>query len=620
MRKLQQHIPLPNGINLIDDSLIADNEAAEGTRNISFVDGMPQTRKGYVKAYSFNFITEPKSIYNYMRNGSRILLVACGTTLKKLNGVTFDDITGVLGSDIVDFLTYPCLIGQIDAPYNIVTAAAAGTLGAGTYYYKVTTLTALGESLASAEVSQVLSATGGVKLSWKKMEGATGYKVYGRTANAELLIATIADPNTVTYTDSGAFTPSGALPTTNTTYALPYSDKCFLLDGSNYRYYDGDAQLRNVVPYNPTDYEIGAYGTNVLITTPDEVVKQKYILNDNERIWVAGYGKLVRFSHLQRPDYFPSTHVWKLTEDCTGFSSFMGEVMVFTENECTLISGSTPFLVLSDSYVLKKLPGGYGCSADRSIVEGDNALYWANKNGVYRYRYLPSGFSIPECISEFILPTGHTVNVSKWFKNITDWSKVFANFYEHQYRIHLGNGHFAIFDTIQGTWTYYEYDKSFNCGTVFDHKLNYASPYIYEMDHSYVEGDGNRGLNDDGVAILHDLYSKYFDFRQAANKKKFKKFFFTLYSELISYDIDLDINIDSERIKVVDQIINEISRWGEFAFGDKITTKNTNLNYPIAIHHKSKKYNIQYHMSSSGLNMAWLLKSVELLFKLKELK
>lgn len=621
MRKSQLSIPLPVRINLIDDTLIADNEAADGTKNISFTDGVPQTRKGYVKASPFNFTAQPHSFYNYLRNGSRILLAACGTSLKKQNGDAFDAITGSLNSDKVEFLTYPCLLGSVDAPYNIVAVSAIGSLVAATYYYKVTTLTSSGESLPSAEVSFVLVGTGGVKFTWKAMEGATGYKVYGRTAGAELLIATIGSGTTVTYTDNGSVTPSGALPTANTTYPLPYSDKCLFLDGANYRYYDGDNTLRNVPAYNPTDNEITAYGTNVLITTPDEINKQKYILVDNERLWVAGYGKLVRFSHLQRPDYFPSTQVWKLTEDCTGFASFMGEVFIFTANECTLISGSTPFLALSDAYNLKKLPGGYGCDAHRSIVEGDNALYWANKNGVYRYRYLPSGFSIPECVSEYMLSNGHTVSVAKWLSGITDWTKVHAEYYKHEYRLYIGNKQVIVYDSIQASWALYEYDKDFNCSMLYDKKLYYASPYLYQMDYEYVSDSGSYdGLNDDSVAIIYDLKSKFFDFKKAANKKKFVKIFFSLFSELVSYDIDAILNIDNDYVTFSDSIVNTVSRWGEFKFGSKINVKNTNLNYPIRIKHKGKKYNIQYELICNGLNMAFLLKDIEILLKVKELK
>lgn len=517
MEKYQYSLPLPvGGINLIDDSLIADTEAAEGTKNISFKDGIPQTRKGYVKASTFNFITPPGTIYSYIKSGSRILLAACGTSLKKQNGDIFTNITGALNTDKVECLTYP-------------------------------------------------------------------FK--------------FADPDV-------------------------YGDKCFILDGACFRYYDGITDtLKDVTPYAPTTDEVTAYGTNVLSTTPDEIKKQRFILNDDERIWVAGYGKIVRMSYLQRPDYWPSTHVWKLDEDCTGMTRFFGEVLLFTENNAVLISGSTPNLALNDSYKFKRLPGGYGCKNHRSIVTGDNAVYWANKDGVYRYRYLPSGFSIPECVSEFITPTGHRVSVKKWLNEITDWSKVHAVFYDHEYRLYIGSNKVIIYDAIGSTWALYEYDKEFASSSVFDNKLYYGAGYIYEMDKVYdLNGDSFDGLNDDGVEIEYRLKSKFYDFNKAANKKKFKKFLISLYSEFISYVIDVNINIDNDYTEIKGEIVNRVCRWGSFAFGDRITASKTNLNYPINIHHKGKKYNIQYELVSKGNNIAFALTEIVLIMKVKELK
>jgi hypothetical protein len=517
MEKYQLSIPLPvSGINLIDDSNISDSEAAEGTKNISFKDFIPQTRKGYIKDNGYNFTTKPNTIYNYIKGVDRYLLAACGSVLKRLNGGTFSEILGVLNSDNISCLTY----------------------------------------------------------SFK-----------------------FADPDV-------------------------YGEKCFILDGENYRYYDGvNETLKDVTAYVPNTDEVSAYGSNVLSTAPDEVKKQRFILNDDERIWVAGYGKLVRISHLQHPDYFPSTQVWKLDEDCTAMARFMDEVFLFTANGVTLISGSTPNWNLPDKYIFKRLPGGYGCAAHRSIVQGDNSLYWANKDGVYRYRYLPSGFSIPECVSEFLTETGHRVSVKKWLSGITDWSKVHAQFYDHEYRLYIGNRQVIVYDTIGGTWALYEYDKEFNCSAIYDKKLFYAADYIYAMDYTYnPDGIGFDGLSDDGAPIQFILKSKFFDFDKAANKKRFKKLYFSLYSELVSYNINLLINLDNEYQSVPGEIVNKVSRWGTFAFGDRLTTKRTNLNYPISIHHKGKKYNIQYELVCNGLNMAFSIKDIVILMKVKELK
>ena len=100
-------------------------------------------------------------------------------------------------------------------PVNATFTAGSGTLAAGTYYYRVTALSATGETAPSVETSLALTATGGVNVNWGAVTGATGYKVYGRSTGAELLIATVGVGIT-TYLDSGSITPAGAMPTSDT--------------------------------------------------------------------------------------------------------------------------------------------------------------------------------------------------------------------------------------------------------------------------------------------------------------------------------------------------------------------------------------------------------------------
>lgn len=101
---------------------------------------------------------------------------------------------------------------------------AAGSVAAGTYFYKITAVTALGETTASNEHSATLAATGEIVLVWPAVTGATGYKVYrGTVTNAEnKLVATTGA--VTTYTDQTASPPAGVPPTSNTAFvAVPAS-------------------------------------------------------------------------------------------------------------------------------------------------------------------------------------------------------------------------------------------------------------------------------------------------------------------------------------------------------------------------------------------------------------
>lgn len=101
--------------------------------------------------------------------------------------------------------------------FTVTGATTGGTLAAATYSYKVTAVVTGVETPASvAETGVVASGTtGSVTIDFTvglaSFPTATAWKVYGRTAGTELLIATITAP-TATYIDTGAVTPAGAQP------------------------------------------------------------------------------------------------------------------------------------------------------------------------------------------------------------------------------------------------------------------------------------------------------------------------------------------------------------------------------------------------------------------------
>lgn len=101
------------------------------------------------------------------------------------------------------------------------TVTPQGTTGATTYSYRISAVNAIGETLAStagttATGNAALSGSNFNRVTWAGVPGAAAYKVYGRSSGSELLIATVA-PTLNRYDDTGAVTPSGALPSSNTT-------------------------------------------------------------------------------------------------------------------------------------------------------------------------------------------------------------------------------------------------------------------------------------------------------------------------------------------------------------------------------------------------------------------
>jgi len=115
------------------------------------------------------------------------------------------------------------VINGLSVPSPVLTSqSSGGTLGAGTYAYRVTATNSLGETGPSAE--QTITVSSGtanqVTVAWAQISGATGYRLYGRAAGLEQLIGSVTGGATVSFIDTGATTPSGSMPASDTTGSL----------------------------------------------------------------------------------------------------------------------------------------------------------------------------------------------------------------------------------------------------------------------------------------------------------------------------------------------------------------------------------------------------------------
>jgi hypothetical protein len=110
--------------------------------------------------------------------------------------------------------------GSIGTPSGVTVTPGASS-GATTYGYRVTAMRDnTHETTASATVTiasrpATLTALNYNRVSWAAQPGAAGFRVYGRTSGGELLMATLG-PEVYTWDDTGAVTPSGALPGSDT--------------------------------------------------------------------------------------------------------------------------------------------------------------------------------------------------------------------------------------------------------------------------------------------------------------------------------------------------------------------------------------------------------------------
>jgi hypothetical protein len=106
------------------------------------------------------------------------------------------------------------IISSLNVEQPTLTEEGGGTLAAGTYDYAISVVSTLGGETAPANWSSITVTGSGnqVKLDWTAVPNAANYKIWGRVTGSALgLIATVAG-NVVTYTDTGAITPSGTVP------------------------------------------------------------------------------------------------------------------------------------------------------------------------------------------------------------------------------------------------------------------------------------------------------------------------------------------------------------------------------------------------------------------------
>lgn len=164
----------------------------------------------YVVANDTGFISPASLVagmtsdkWQYVAFDNNLVLMNGADHAKRFNGVSLLDLT----------------VTELATPVNAAFTPGAGTLATATYYYRVSAINEVGESLASAETSLAITGPAGVNVNWGEVSGASGYKIYGRSTGAELLIATVGD--VTTYLDDGSISPSGALPSANTSAVDP---------------------------------------------------------------------------------------------------------------------------------------------------------------------------------------------------------------------------------------------------------------------------------------------------------------------------------------------------------------------------------------------------------------
>jgi hypothetical protein len=101
---------------------------------------------------------------------------------------------------------------RVDSPRTLNLTTVGGTLPPGQYSYAVTAVTSSGETLATNFTSRVLTAAGGIQISWDPVFMASQYRIYGRTP---LNLGLLGTATGTTFTDASLTAPVTGLPLVN---------------------------------------------------------------------------------------------------------------------------------------------------------------------------------------------------------------------------------------------------------------------------------------------------------------------------------------------------------------------------------------------------------------------
>ena len=129
------------------------------------------------------------------------------------------------------------VLAALSAPVQaaLSTSTTGGTLAAATYFYKVTAVNGIGETIGSNEQSIITTGTTSSNtVSWSAVSGATGYRIYRGTAtgaeNTYYVVGAVTS-----FVDTGAASTAGTTPATNTAninqvFVIPNSTGTYWVD------------------------------------------------------------------------------------------------------------------------------------------------------------------------------------------------------------------------------------------------------------------------------------------------------------------------------------------------------------------------------------------------------
>ncbi len=250
--------------------------------------------------------------------------------------------------------------------------------------------------------------------------------------------------------------------------------------------------------------------------------------------------------------YSTTSQKFTVTGEITGMRAYQGLLLIFTEEALWSWNPET----LAEPKILADT----GCVGHDTVKEIDGILYWAGRDGVYRF----TGNSMPTIIS---LPITNWAVNSLWrLIDGANWRSMNAGVLDGNYHLWVGNltsalpgdsasldDVVAVYDTYRNAWTFYDNHPVKQWATIVDTSGNKRllmgnndSGQTFMRDYSY---------SHNSTAIESVIRTKYFDFDNPEAEKVLSDFFVSYRpeAETAKYiEVGLAINGDNDYLTILD--------------------------------------------------------------------
>jgi hypothetical protein len=590
------------GLNtLVSNTQIKPNELSEAN-NIQLVeDGKIQCPRDGQAYYGQEDGDKITGVFPYYKSDGTVeLLRISGTELQKYNAGSWDvisgktyttslDTQGVMAYDKLylvngtDALTYydgsaVQTFTALTAPSSPTVAVSTGTNGTYTYSYKVSAVSAVGETTPSSAVSQTatvatLDATSYMTVTWTAVSNATGYNLYGRKAGMWYFMTNVEGNATLTYADKGTITPQEAFqpPEGNTTggvvgkYICLYKDSLFIAgDPSNPSrlYYSAGGDLVN-------DFTVGNGGGFIDIAKNDgNKITGLIVFKDS--ILVFKDRAIYKFQ-------FTTSGLPSVEQVTASVGAIAPRSIVAVENDIYFYAGARGIFTIGNEagFAFDVLRTNELSSPVRSIIQSISPLREKNVAAIYAtvanknlviFSYTPSGGTYN---TEALVYDRERLG---WYK----WTNIQANCFTN-YRDDAGSEHILYGDDNSG--------------------------YLKEM---FAGGD------DFGTSIVGTLRLRSEDFKQPERYKKLKRIDLILREPTGTVTMNVIKDGVTTELSTPITTVQPSVNWGHYVFSDYLfgesssdderttqddnllrTSKNPNLE-------KGRSYMLELKNSSGG--------------------